>query len=225
MSVKKRINPEASDTSMLDVAASASGCKCTGTYTTCAYKVTLAYGTSCTAVVLKIDGVNVTETISSDSRKTLREELARVLKKHGYDPYYSVDNILGINTVGSVLKVVGEAELVSITNDTVKTFTKACTVTRIESVSFEIDVDAVDPVLNYDGTAETITGTWNTGEAAGLKTAIETQLGDLSLSYVSVTVTEASGAFTVTIDGAFDNTKMTIGASPVALLKVYQDWV
>lgn len=223
MAVKKRLQPKASATNFVDLPASMDGVT---SLTTCKYAVTVNYGSSFTALVVKVDGVNTTKTISANSKKTLRTEVQRVLRELGYDPHYTMDNIVGVRTNGNDLVVIGEAELVSVTNGTSKAFTKACTPTRMVEATYTLAVDAADvPVSLNEAAATEMAGPFNTGEASALVTALETALDTQGVVYTIVSATEADGDFTITIHMTSDAANLSIGGVVGNEVKIYQDYL
>lgn len=226
MSVKKRLQPEASQDSFFDVMASESTCCEHKGLTVCKYSVTVDFEDPFTAVTFKVDGVNVTKTISANSKKTLRQEIARVLKDAGYDPFFSMDNIIGVQTTATELIIIGEAEFVSLVNDTTKNFTKACEVTRIVKALYTLAVDSEDVPVSLNGaTASEMAGPFNTTEGPALKSAIESALDAQGVVYTLVSVTEADGDFTIYIHMTSDAHLLSIGGVEGSVAQIYQDYL
>jgi len=117
MSVLKRYNPSAYENSTLDIHKSKAGC-CGAPTAVCKYTLAATWN-NVTAITLSIAGVNTVFTFAGGAvttPKALRLAVAAALKEAGYDPYYE-DSYKGIVTTTTTLDIVGDAVVVSVTNN------------------------------------------------------------------------------------------------------------
>lgn len=234
MSVKKLANPLATDGSTLRVHHSTIVNSELEKLPMAEYAVEVSYAESFDSIVVKIDGVNKTLPLDiaeqPTTRKGLRVSIANALKTEGYDPYYTMDNYRGISTTGNYLSIIGEAELISIFNDSTKTFDKFSTESRIFHTSWlGIDTTVALGILTQGNAAGGDLGTFagtHGSDPASVVTAVEGILTGLGIKFNRVTFTQDSGdIYDLNIWSDGDSSTLTLDGSAGTRVKVYPGFV
>jgi hypothetical protein len=145
MSVRKKLNPNASESNMVVLSTTGTGC-CGETLETCKY-VAVAANEPLTAVVVKKDGVDTTYTfetpIDPNIPKNVRVGIIAAIKSMGY--FIDNDDFMSVTYDAGTLCIIGELEFVSlIFGETVVEFTKHCELGSVCTFIYNVDLDT-DP--------------------------------------------------------------------------------
>jgi hypothetical protein len=192
MSVLKLYNPDAHADNTIVIHEKHSGC-CGSDNQICAY-VMVETIVDVTAITINVNGSPEVVTFPAVSTpKDVRVALAAALASKGYDPYYK-DNWKGITVEPDKIIIIGDVEVVSITNDgTVEAAVKKCTIGKVLRSRGTVEVNTDPGLLSLDGAAGTqigLVGGYASGNAAGLKAALIVAAGTQTVALENVIVTE-----------------------------------
>lgn len=190
------LNEELSKDNALSLVQRGAGC-CNADPKVCNYKLNFgsnALNTISALTIKKKNGTTTTIPVISSPRATNGEVLEAVDAAIRSNSMIDTEDYSGIKIVGSTLELVSEAEIISFVADgnTINAVAE-CSKTAICTISGAVAVDTDFGKLGTTSTNVVQVGTpsgYATGQAATLKTDIETVLTGLSVNYTSVVVTE-----------------------------------
>lgn len=232
MSVKKRANPEASGDSTFKLHESVMQC-CNGEkLSTAKYTVDINFEANINSITVTVDGVDkeielgLSGSVGTPiTKKALRLAVAKALKDNGYDPYYTDDNLVGVVTDGSTLRVLGEAVLKSIKNPTTKNFAAATTQARIVVSRFNLAQDGDGALLKYKGSAGTLLDDSATTSAAGAVTEFESALTTEGVQFTKVVASLSDEVLTVDIHSLAESEDLNYDGVDANTVRVYPDYI
>lgn len=206
--IKKLMNKDANANNTRVVHQAESGC-CPDLIN-CEYQADITGTKSVTELVIEEDGLEVALALTTaTSVSELQSSLEAALDTAGYDltneevVWPAGDGVL-VEADGSTWNVIlfGDIRAVKIkSNGNYFAFDRDC----VEGAEYTCEWTVADDTevgdMTYGGSSETIgdASGYASGDATGLQADVETALTALGITYTDVTVTEASGVFTVTM--------------------------
>lgn len=223
--IKKLYNPGAFKDNAIVIHESDSGCDNCPPRTVCQYSTAAMETINATAVVIKDDeGNDVTYNFdqAATTRTALREALLEALHEAGYDEDGADGIILSGASNATILEVVGEAVLVSITNAG-SPVNFAVTCERAVVCTYELAItDAGE--ITYEGDSSSLGNLeYGTDSAGDLQTALDTAVGS-EVQSVTVTDDEPNSRWIVTIKD-FRGKSISIDGASFAEYDCKAEWI